>query len=1007
MAHLLRGKQAGIQNDLSAGITPDIFAIDDLDRFGVNSQICALAYDPVQSLLAVGTKDSQFGPGQIYVFGRQRIEARFPLPSRAAATTLNFVADKLICLDSKHELSLYSLETKRMIASHSPPGFATTLATDPMLDYALIGMQTGDILCYDMDREGVAPLRIPNLWTQYQPRARISPIVSLQFHPRDIGTLLIGYIHGAAIYSFKQNKAIKFFAYDVPPGAPGGDANPTTIDTLRRPPLTHAVWHPTGTFILTAHEDGSLVFWDPTIGKDARILQARTLADTNVNRPGAARGGMSEPGPKEPITRIAWCANQDPDDTALLIAGGTQTDLPTKGLTLFELGRTPMFNTSSWELLAKHFENPKRQRVLPTPPNAQVVDYCLVPRSSPHFAGAHDPIAILSYTTNGEMLSLSFPSGIPITPTNQLPVSLTFIHPFANYATVSAGERTKWLGMTERRSHGPDILKGGVEGPHPLKRYEDRNIIQTAHVDGTVRLWDAGHGDELENPKVLQVDVARALGRYDDVDITRTSFSGTSGELVVGSRRGEVVVFRWGHNKNHGREPSNSNVQNQPGVLTNPIDRCDPALSEGLLPFTLLNANNGPITAVKMSDVGFVAAASEGGNLVVLDLRGPAIIFNENISSIVGGSGASKGGSFRRRSTQGSVRPDFVVNLEFSVMTLEGDNYSSIALHAGTHLGHVLTFRVIPEASGRYGVQFAGSSQLEGRVIHLAPIAVNTGKPAYASQTAVGNLRSGFKVEGALIAVTPSEVRIFRPATQKGAHKSFDGAFCDGAVVARFQDQGFALVGLFGDGNARAFSIPALKEVGSARLDGILDVRRFADAMLTPSGDILGWTGPSELGLVSVFGTGQKLPKSNDQLYNPQALIPPRPAISNFQWVSGTQYVTAADMDLLIGGPDRPPSKRQIAQSRADAQQADLAARGRTATGGSSSSSAAPPPENEGYWAYMQRQLNERTEKLNIMGDSMQNLQQNSQAWSEDVGKFVTKQKRNLVFGAAKSKFGL
>lgn len=32
---------------------------------------------------------------------------------------------------------------------------------------------------------------------------------------------------------------------------------------------------------------------------------------------------------------------------------------------------------------------------------------------------------------------------------------------------------------------------------------------------------------------------------------------------------------------------------------------------------------------------------------------------------------------------------------------------------------------------------------------------------------------------------------------------------------------------------------------------------------------------------------------------NPDLLIPPRPTISNIQWISGTQYVTPADMDLL------------------------------------------------------------------------------------------------------------
>lgn len=30
MAHFLRGKQAGIQTDLSAGLAPELFAIDDV-----------------------------------------------------------------------------------------------------------------------------------------------------------------------------------------------------------------------------------------------------------------------------------------------------------------------------------------------------------------------------------------------------------------------------------------------------------------------------------------------------------------------------------------------------------------------------------------------------------------------------------------------------------------------------------------------------------------------------------------------------------------------------------------------------------------------------------------------------------------------------------------------------------------------------------------------------------------------------------------------------------------
>lgn len=955
----------------------------------------------------MGTKAGKFGAGQIYIFGQGRIQVTLPLPTGGASPqTLQFCADKLVCLDTRHDLSFYSLVTKTLVASHSPPGVPIAVLTDPMLDYALLGMQTGDILAYDMDREHVAPFRIPNLWTEYEPRARVSPIVSLAFHPRDIGTLLIGYTHGAAIYSFKQNKSLRFFQYEVPPGAPGGDSDPASANIVRRPKLTQAVWHPTGTFILTGHEDSSLVFWDP---KDGRLILARTISDTHIEKPGRAATTMGSMAGtvsvKEPIFRVAWCANQDPDDTAILIAGGADATQPTKGMTLLELGRTPVYATSSWEVLTAHLESPKRQRILPTPPNAEVVDFCLIPRTTPHFAGAHDPIAVLSLLSSGEVISLSFPSGLPISPTNQLHVSMTFVHPFVRHATLAAVGREQWLSLTESRATGPPILRGGVGAPLPLRRYENRNIVQTAHADGTVRLWDAGHGDQLENGRALQVDVGRAVGRIEGVDITNTSLAlGTEGiYFAAGTRSGEVAIFGWGHNRNAGRETT-PRRPNSSDSLPDISHRVDPSLKDGFCPLRLLDLQNGPITALKFCEMGFVAAASEGGKIAIIDMQGPTIIFSGTAQDI---SKGEKQSTIRRLSStpQNVARSEYVTSLEFSIMALEGEQYSSILLHAGTDQGHIGTFKILPGPRGPnepHIVTFAGASKIDGRVIHLAPIGADTGRPAFASSNAAKTLGTNFTINGVLLAVSNTEIRIFRPATSKGAHKTFGGNFfCDAAGVARYQDQGHALVCLFGDGNARLYSIPGLKEIAAPqRIGGILDVRRFGDAVITSAGNILGWKGPSEMALLNVWGAGLPLPKSQDGLFNPAALIPPRPTISNFQWVSGTQYITPVEMDILIGGPDRPPSKRMIAQQRSDEQQRRAAARpGSSSSAASAAAATAAGQDNEGYWAYMQRQIQERTEKLNMMGDSMENLEANSSGWADDVSKFVGRQKRNAATG--------
>jgi syntaxin-binding protein 5 len=189
-------------------------------------------------------------------------------------------------------------------------------------------------------------------------------------------------------------------------------------------------------------------------------------------------------------------------------------------------------------------------------------------------------------------------------------------------------------------------------------------------------------------------------------------------------------------------------------------------------------------------------------------------------------------------------------------MTLDGDSYSSILLHVGTSGGVVATLKILPGNGGRYSAQLAGVTSVDDRVIRIAPIQVDNGHPAYASQQAVANLRSGAKVNGTLIVVTHSGVKIFKPPVGKGASKSWDNFTCQSAAVSSFEGNGYALITLGDDGYARAFSIPGLREIGAARVTDALDPRRFSEAIITESGDVFGWTGPAETALLNVWGKG-------------------------------------------------------------------------------------------------------------------------------------------------------
>jgi len=314
-----------------------------------------------------------------------------------------------------------------------------------------------------------------------------------------------------------------------------------------------------------------------------------------------------------------------------------------------------------------------------------------------------------------------------------------------------------------------------------------------------------------------------------------------------------------------------------------------------------------------------------------------------------------------------------------------------------------VTFKILPESTGAYTLKVAGTSSLDDRIISISPISADTGAPADANQLIVAQLRTGAKVNGTLLVVTSNGARIFKPAAAKGAHKSWDNYICYSAATVRFGAHGCVMVGLFGDGCAKAFSIPGLKEVVSRNVMGTLDVRRFSEAIITPTGEVIGWTGPSEIALLSVWGKGENLTRSLDRIFNQEAFIPPRPTISNMQWLSGTSYVTPADMDTLIGGADRPPSQRMIEQMKADERAQRVS--GRQASS-SSPSSSAPARKEEGYWAYMQRQVQERTENLGLTGESMSKLEDNSTGLAEDVSKFVSQQKKKAVMGVIGSKLG-
>lgn len=337
------------------------------------------------------------------------------------------------------------------------------------------------------------------------------------------------------------------------------------------------------------------------------------------------------------------------------------------------------------------------------------------------------------------------------------------------------------------------------------------------------------------------------------------------------------------------------------------------------------------------------------------------------------------------------------------------------------------------EGGKGYKVEFCGvtSASLDEPVVGIIPLNTETGQLALATQYAVLGLRNGVKVSGAVVVVTKSEARIYKPPSGKGAGKSWGdhGYVCVKAGVVELESYGVALVCLMLSGVVKIYSIPALKDVTELKVSGQggVDLAHIAEAQLLPTGDIMAMSCQTCLSTLTLFGTGKgqaigtpAVPESAtsrnptkvpaDELYNPLTPPPPRPTISTISWLAGTQYLSIADLDLLIGGPDRPPSKVQVEAERAEAVEARVQARqsqlmeaqaaGVAAAGGSTA-----PEKPAGIWAGLQQGFNERTKHLGLMGDNMDRLGETSKGFSDEVARLVKEQKKKALWGGLKSKF--
>lgn len=956
-------KLSGGNQDLSpASINGKNISVSTGFQLGLpKDSIIAVAHDPVQSLLAVSTNTNE-----VRVFGQFAVEVVFGFTSTAPITKLHFIKGVYLVAiaESVGNVTVLSLHSKTILATYSVPGAATASDSNYSLDWLLIGLQNGQVHIYDVDRLNQTPFRIDNLQKRIMPKVKMSPVNSILYNPRDIGTVLITYSHSTIIYSMISGEIKQTLVYQLDKAAKGFELANFIVHGGKKklfggsakeviPEVIKAQWHPNGLHVATLHQDGSIVFWDAGSGT---ILEARNLFVSGLHKPGQSID--PETNPFAPITDIRWVCAEDPEITQLLVSGGDVNKH--NAITVLDFGYTLKYSLTSYEKQAEFYSSPPSgQRRLEFIFNdskghdqEQEVITKINPIAAPdlcYFNGNHDPKLLLLQSNFGSIYLIAYSATgnkLPDIGDTLLPPSISMILPPVSYLHVELLQRIQWYNII---ASGPSssisskinlLLNGGAPvqpagAPKPIgAEHEGRTILITGHEGGIIRLADISKGDNRAPESIVKINLKGVL--YDrnnplSIKIKFVSVSFESREMLVALANGEVVICKFGKMKPSQRGEDLSKVDYKSCGIQHAnddaklIDLFERAInlsisSTTFIPTSLLQlevAEN--IACIKMSNVGFAAIAYKSGRLIVCDItRGPAIIFNckdikEYLVSVTGKC--------------------FATTLEFSIQEYAQEGFSSILLIVGTNCGgNLITFKIIPMQNGGFEVLFGNKTiglnyrvlgkedPEKSKLVQIIPINSVNGNSSKSSLEMFRKLSQGVVIPSYTIVTSPRDIRVIQLPKTKLSHKVIDET-CLSCGVVNYKNEGIVLAILTKSGFIKFCSIPALKDIADMKIpkevysivEKSLNSGIAADSDILLSGSAFIRTGFSEFINLTIYDKDSRNKSKDDTtdlLFNENAIIPPRPVASTLLWAKGqSHYVSSNDLAELIAGPNRKPAK--------------------------------------------------------------------------------------------------
>ncbi|XP_076645952.1 syntaxin-binding protein tomosyn isoform X3 [Halictus rubicundus] len=482
---------------------PEHFQVKKTFRHGFPHQPTAVAFDPVQRLLAIGTKS-----GSLRILGRPGVDAHVKHEGGSAVVQLQFLVNEgaLVSATADDTLHLWNFRQKipQVVQSLKFQRERITCIHLPLQSkWLYVGTERGNIHVLHIETFVLSGYVINwNKAIEVFRKTHPGAVVHLSDNPLDLSKMLIGYESGQIVlWDLKMKNAEYRCMCDVP--------------------LRSITWHHEGKQFMCSHTDGSLSTWT-----------MRQAKPTNVTHPHAKMTKDGEPEPCKSIQKVEWKVSKS-GEAYVIFSGGLAYDTT---------GRTPSITVI----------HGKTTTVLEMEHN--VIDFITL-CENPWTSDYQEPYAVVVLLHNDlvviDLLTPGFPCFENPYPMDIHESPVTCCAYFADClsdlvpAFYSVGSKSqKKTGFSEK-----DWPISGGEWSSSSSSYNE--IIVTGHADGSIKFWDASAGSlqvlyKLKTAKLFEKGRTRSIDSEEDpLAIQLIFLCPESRKLAIAGSGKHVVLFKF------------------------------------------------------------------------------------------------------------------------------------------------------------------------------------------------------------------------------------------------------------------------------------------------------------------------------------------------------------------------------------------------------------------------------------------------------------------------------